>query len=80
MIKDQPINETLQELASIERDIDSLTSRLKSGTLSNKQMARNHKYLFQALELKHEIIKLLQEEYCEAITCEKLMFDLQNNY
>lgn len=78
MIQLQPVNEMLKELSKIDSDIQALTQRLDSKLTTEKKRVTNMKYLAQAMELKNELIDILQEEYCQLISLEQLMFDIQN--
>lgn len=79
MIKAKHHDELLQELSSIETDIQALLIRIKSPMKTAEQLMTNLKYLGEAFELRNTIYDTLETDYCHLITLEELMFDIQKN-
>ena len=77
MIKQEPVNEMINELISVEADIKALNARIAKGFPCEEMLATNKKYLRMAMICRDSINQMLELEYSEGITNAELDKDLQ---
>lgn len=77
MVNKEPVLEMLESFNKIQSDIDSLSKRISTGILSEKELSTNKKYLRMAILEQKIIIELLMNEYTEGISDDELYEDLQ---